>query len=344
MTQTHRHSVRLHPLIVGRCPHHPPLHCFCVRRLALCVHVRRPYDPRLWCALGENYEKLSLESLPSSGSSGGVGAHASSSARLLESALKCYKKAEGNHDADGLALHKMARLYRRRGQTAMAAEYYRKVLLRHEGSLAMQAMEAGDALDANDAAAQASADLDASMATAAAGGGGGAAAAAASGAALSHAPLHADAIDSLLFLAEYYFRTHHAYTRAEASCTRLLDLGGTAREAAKSLLMEIRQIKNHQANQLAAAKQKAAAAAAAAAAKQAAAAANTTATSFAPLQRTPMQRNNSSAQQQAPPSSAAAPASSFAATPQRSPIQPVASPNQSHLSSPGFFDSPAPSP
>jgi anaphase-promoting complex subunit 8 len=194
----------------------------------------KPYDPRMWCAVGENYEKLAMDTAANAGSAAGPGAAAGGAggslqaARLLESALKCYQKAEGNHDADGLALHKLAKLHRRRGQTDLAAQYYMRVLRRHEGEGGALAAGVGTAewaaqdgaASGDPAAAAAAAALDSSVSARPAlpssssqllpGG--------------TAPPLHQDAIDAILFLAEYH-KMHGRYPLAEAYATRLLDVG-----------------------------------------------------------------------------------------------------------------------
>ena len=280
----------------------------------------KPYDPRLWNALGENFEKLASESTTGAAGSGAPG---SSASRMLESAIKCYKKAVANNDEEGVALHKLAKLYRRRGQTMQAAEYYQKVLAHHDGS-SSGAAEDLDALDSEVNAGQADpAKLDASMASAsgsgAAAGGGDLATAGVS------APLHLDAIDALLFLAEYYFKTHRSYVRAESYCNRLLDMGGHAKEAAKSLLVEIRLLKTHQQNRQ----------------KQMAQQQSTGAKG----QKTPaaQQRNTAAAAESTPRTSPPRSATAFRAVASTA-TPAAAAANASQLSSPGFFSSPSGSP
>jgi hypothetical protein len=51
----------------------------------------------MWCAMAESYEKLSR----------------------TEDAVKCYLRAEGNEDREGIALNKLAKLYNKLGDTQM---------------------------------------------------------------------------------------------------------------------------------------------------------------------------------------------------------------------------------
>jgi anaphase-promoting complex subunit 8 len=219
----------------------------------------KPYDARMWCAMGENYEKLALEcdaaavaapaaAGPAALHAASAGASSAQSARLLENALKCYQKAEGLNDADGGALHKLAKLYRRRGQNALAAEYYRKVLRRHEAEVGLQTAAVEE-----EQMHPLSTDDDARM-------DGGTAATSSSAAVAAAAvpsvppPPHPDAVDAMLFLAEYSLKVLGDLDVAEAFCARLLDAGGAGgatsaagapRDLAKALMAEIRQIKGH---------------------------------------------------------------------------------------------------
>jgi anaphase-promoting complex subunit 8 len=175
----------------------------------------KPYDPRMWCAIGENYEKLATECDQAAAASGPAGTSGLQAARLLESALKCFQKAEGNNDADGVALHKLAKLYRRRGQNELAAEYYSKVLRRHESDTGTDTVS--DEMDADVNMVPSAAPLDTSMTNGHAN--------LSPSASASTVPLHPDAIDAMLFLAEYYFKQRKQFAKAEAYCTRLMDGG-----------------------------------------------------------------------------------------------------------------------
>jgi anaphase-promoting complex subunit 8 len=76
----------------------------------------RPYDPRLWCALAESFEKLDR----------------------IDDAIKCYLRAEGNQDREGIALLRLAKLHAQLSgfeNRDKAAEYYKRVLSRDQGTL-----------------------------------------------------------------------------------------------------------------------------------------------------------------------------------------------------------------
>jgi len=227
----------------------------------------KPYDPRMWCAMGENFENLANETRCSS---------------RLDDAIACYLRAEANNDTEGMALSKLAKVYRRRGQTERAADYYQKLLRRHMADEAETLLDGGQKMeDATAAAAVPSISASVALDPSAVNPSTSSIAAALSrsnptirGAAATptrHAPspapapstaahalggtgmvmgmagaVHPDAIDSMLFLAEYYFKHHKAYAKAEAFCQRLMDGGGPAKDVAKSLLIEIRQSKLHQ--------------------------------------------------------------------------------------------------
>ncbi len=60
---------------------------------------------RMWCAMGECYERLHRPA----------------------DAIKCFMRAEGNQDREGIALPKLARLHLRLKNVHAAAEYFEKV-------------------------------------------------------------------------------------------------------------------------------------------------------------------------------------------------------------------------
>lgn len=66
----------------------------------------RPYDSRMWCALGTCNEQLSK----------------------IEEAIKCYERAVLNQDREGIALNKLAKLYQQLQNYDKAAYYYQKNL------------------------------------------------------------------------------------------------------------------------------------------------------------------------------------------------------------------------
>ena len=68
--------------------------------------VLRPYDARMWCALGGCYECL----------------------EKFDEAEKCYERAIANKDMEDIALIRLARLRRKRGEIKGAAELYEEHL------------------------------------------------------------------------------------------------------------------------------------------------------------------------------------------------------------------------
>ena len=66
----------------------------------------RPYDARMWCAMAGCYEQLGR----------------------AEEAIKCYLRARKTGDREGIAPMKLARLYRDRGERALAADFFRESL------------------------------------------------------------------------------------------------------------------------------------------------------------------------------------------------------------------------
>eukprot|EP01083_Nonionella_stella_P070814 189682_1 len=138
----------------------------------------RPYDSRMWCGMASCYEKLDRS----------------------EEAIKCFLRAEGNSDDEGIALFRLAKLYAKRNNQKQAAHYYRAVIHRCSG--------AKDEVDQQ------------------------------------HPQ---QVIDALLYLAEYCKSNQH-WEEATSYCERLLDVGGSIREQAKSMLHEIHQMKTFMAS------------------------------------------------------------------------------------------------
>jgi anaphase-promoting complex subunit 8 len=209
----------------------------------------KPTDPRMWCAIGENLEKLAMEGQEQ---------------QRLEEAIRCYLRAEAHEDVEGVALNKLAQLYRRKGQLDQAAKYYRKVLQRHSAELPIDASPTASVAASSGGAAAMDISMTSSTGSVPALNRSSSSQMASgalsnpSGGVQSGLGLHADAVDAMLFLAEYEFK-HHAtigtggravaprlFATAEAYCNRLLDVAtGPSKDAAKSLLMEIRALKQH---------------------------------------------------------------------------------------------------
>ncbi|KAL8226603.1 hypothetical protein R6Q57_016435 [Mikania cordata] len=72
----------------------------------------QPGDSRLWIAMAHCYETDQL--------------------RMLEEAIKCYRRAANCNDREAIALHKLAKLHSDLGQSQEAAFYYKKDLERME--------------------------------------------------------------------------------------------------------------------------------------------------------------------------------------------------------------------
>lgn len=72
----------------------------------------QPNDSRLWIAMGQCYESEQL--------------------RMLEKAVKCYRRAADCNDGEAIALHQLAKLHAELGHPDEAAFYYKKDLERME--------------------------------------------------------------------------------------------------------------------------------------------------------------------------------------------------------------------
>lgn len=72
----------------------------------------QPNDSRLWIAMAQCYETDQL--------------------RMIEEAIKCYKRAVGCNDSEAIALHQLAKLHNELGRNVEAAFYYKKDLDRME--------------------------------------------------------------------------------------------------------------------------------------------------------------------------------------------------------------------
>ncbi|KAG9129456.1 hypothetical protein Leryth_013049 [Lithospermum erythrorhizon] len=68
----------------------------------------QPNDSRLWIAMAQCYETEQL--------------------RMLEEAIKCYRRAANCNDREAIAIHQLAKLHNELGQTDEAAFYYKKDL------------------------------------------------------------------------------------------------------------------------------------------------------------------------------------------------------------------------
>ncbi|KAF3340392.1 anaphase-promoting complex subunit 8 [Carex littledalei] len=101
-----------------------------------------PRDYRAWYGLGQMYEMMgmifyalyyyskSAALQPNDARLWNAMAHCYESAPLgrIEEAIRCYKRSADCNDAEGIALHELARLYGELGQADQAAVYYKKDL------------------------------------------------------------------------------------------------------------------------------------------------------------------------------------------------------------------------
>jgi anaphase-promoting complex subunit 8 len=77
----------------------------------------RPYDPRMWCALGQCYESLRYYEVFGWGGGGFI----------AQDAIKCYLRAVDNNDRENVALKKLALLYHELSDQHTAAHYQEKI-------------------------------------------------------------------------------------------------------------------------------------------------------------------------------------------------------------------------
>lgn len=70
----------------------------------------RPGDARMWCAIGQCYESRQLD--------------------RADAALRCYRRALANEEAEGIALSRLAKLHERLGHAEEAAAYFERALAR----------------------------------------------------------------------------------------------------------------------------------------------------------------------------------------------------------------------
>ncbi|CAI7819957.1 unnamed protein product [Closterium sp. NIES-53] len=79
-----------------------PVPCLIPNRKAASL---RPHDSRMWCAMGQCYEAQQLQQ--------------------PEAAIRCYRRAVASNESEGLALHKLSKLYEGLGQMRQAAHFYK---------------------------------------------------------------------------------------------------------------------------------------------------------------------------------------------------------------------------
>ena len=157
--------------------------------------VLRPFDARMWCAQGNGYEKMGKE----------------------EEAVRCYEKAMGEEDREGVAVFRLARLWGRRGEGAKAAKYWRLVLHKQDQ------MERGD--EAGEGVGEEEEEAGAKV--------GGVEGVRGK---VSHS---VEAMEAVVFLAEWS-KQQGRWKEAEAFAQRMMFAGGSLKDQGKSLIIDIR--------------------------------------------------------------------------------------------------------
>ena len=169
----------------------------------------RPFDARMWCAQGTALERMGRD----------------------EEAVRCFERAMGEDDREGIALGRLARLYQKRDDMQEAVKYWRLVLQKQD-ELERGAGEG--AVDGDEADSETAAMGDDSGDHAAVG--------AASGAVSDRLSQSAEALEAITFLVERA-KASQQWQQCEYYIGRLLDAGGSYAEQARSLSIEIRNIR-----------------------------------------------------------------------------------------------------
>jgi len=84
----------------------------------------QPKDSRMWCAAANCYESLGQ----------------------IEEAIRCYRRADAEGDAEGISLTKLAKLTTESGASDVAAQYHLRVLANHKSDEDVETQEAVCAL------------------------------------------------------------------------------------------------------------------------------------------------------------------------------------------------------
>ena len=178
----------------------------------------RPFDARMWCALGNGYERMNRD----------------------DEAVRCYERAKGEEDREGVAVQRLARLWGRKGEGKKAARYWRLVLRKQD------MLERGEPEDEQ---AAASAAKDEARAAAEDGAG----EAAAPNLVLDGRVSQSDvALEAVCYLAEWS-RLQGDWEAATSLVHRMIDAGGAVKDQGKSLLIEIKNMQGKSGNAAAAA-------------------------------------------------------------------------------------------
>ena len=170
----------------------------------------RPFDARMWCAQGTALERMGRD----------------------EEAVRCFERAMGEDDREGIALGRLARLYQKRDDTQEAVKYWRLVLQKQDE------LERGG----TDAADDDAADGDNTAAAMGDAGDEQAAAAVGRGTVSDRLSQSAEALEAITYLVERA-KASEQWQQCEYYIGRLLDAGGSYAEQARSLSIEIRNIR-----------------------------------------------------------------------------------------------------
>ena len=170
----------------------------------------RPFDARMWCAQGTALERMGRD----------------------EEAVRCFERAMGEDDREGIALGRLARLYQKRDDTQQAVKYWRLVLQKQDQLEQGGGDTAADGDGADDQNTEAMGD-DCDEHTAAA---------SATGAVSDRLSQSAEALEAITFLVERA-KAAEQWQQCEYYIGRLLDAGGSYAEQARSLSIEMRNIR-----------------------------------------------------------------------------------------------------
>ena len=162
----------------------------------------RPFDARMWCAQGTALERMGRD----------------------EEAVRCFERAMGEDDREGIALGRLARLYQKRDDIQEAVKYWKLVLQKQDE---LERGEVGGTQHSDEADKDTTAMGDDSDA---------------GGAVSDRLSQSAEALEAITFLVERA-KTNEQWQQCEYYIGRLLDAGGSYAEQARSLSIEIRNIR-----------------------------------------------------------------------------------------------------
>ncbi|MCJ1297139.1 anaphase-promoting complex component apc8, partial [Xylographa carneopallida] len=168
----------------------------------------RPFDARMWCAQGTALERMGRD----------------------EEAVRCFERAMGEDDREGIALGRLARLYQKRNDVQEAVRYWRLVLHKQD-ELERGDSGGGGAMEGEEGGRDGHAMGDDGDAQAVEG-----------GAVSDRLSQSAEALEAITFLVERA-KLGEQWRQCEYYIGRLLDAGGSYAEQARSLSIEIRNMR-----------------------------------------------------------------------------------------------------